>query len=398
MKTNLVNIISNKKILIPIFVGLSIFASIQPLFGTKSYYEGGKEYNRYNNYTIFEKSFEHLHDHKDLYRTYPEEHWDLYKYTPTFAVFFGIFHIFPDWLGLNLWNLLNVLLLVFAVYCLPKFTDLQKGWILVFLVFELMTSIQSQQSNALLAGLFILAYGLLSRNKYMLATLCIVFAIFVKPFGIVGFTLFLLYPKKWQSALFALGWATILFLLPLVFISIEEYKILYQNYFDLLASDHEKNALFQDLGTTYGYSVMGWLNSWFALENGKNYIVAFGILIFLIPLAKVNFHKDSRFQFLLLSSILIWVVIFNHKAESATYILAMAGVSIWFVMSEKNWLNILLFICAIIFTSLSPTDIFPKEVREEIVKPYTLKAVPCILIWLKIIFDMLALKQLRSTH
>jgi hypothetical protein len=92
------------------------------------------------------------------------------------------------------------------------------------------------------------------------------------------------------------------------------------------------------------------------------------------------------------------MVIFNHKAESPTFVIAIAGVTLWFVHSKKSTLNIMLFACAFIFASLSPTDIFPRFIREEFVKPYCLKAVPCIFIWGKIIYDLLALKSSTYTH
>lgn len=87
----------------------------------------------------------------------------------------------------------------------------------------------------------------------------------------------------------------------------------------------------------------------------------------------------------------MWVVIFNHKAESPTYIIAMTGIAIWFVMSEKNKLNLILFASALILTSISSTDIFPRYLRNEFIRPYTIKALSCILIWLKIIYDLFVL-------
>ena len=137
---------------------LALGASIQSLTsGMKTYNEGNIEYNKYNNYTIFEKSFDHLKNNQDLYVLYPNEHWDLYKYTPTFSVFFGLFSIFPDWIGLNLWNLFNTLFLVVAIYYLPRLNNTEKGLILLILSIETMTSIQNTQSNALMAGLLVLS-------------------------------------------------------------------------------------------------------------------------------------------------------------------------------------------------------------------------------------------------
>jgi hypothetical protein len=40
-------------------------------------------------------------------------------------------------------------------------------------------------------------------------------------------------------------------------------------------------------------------------------------------------------------------------------------------------------------TSMSPSDLFPKFIRNEYIKPYSLKALPCVLIWFTIIYQML---------
>ena len=248
MKILLKKLISNKRIILAIYILFALAASIQSLNGTKTYYDGGIAYNKYNNYTIFEKSFEHLKNHQDLYVLYPEEHWDLYKYSPSFAVFFSVFHVLPDWLGLCLWNLLNAIMLLLAIYYLPKLSSYQKGLVLIIVLIELMTSMQNEQSNALIAGLIVMAFGLAEKNKSFWATLCIVFSVFIKLFGIVGFALFLFYPKKWKAALYALFWTSVIFVLPLLFIDFEQYTKLLSSYFNMLTNDHD---------TSYGYSVMG---------------------------------------------------------------------------------------------------------------------------------------------
>jgi len=384
MKDRLKKIISDKRIILAIYILFTLATSIQSLIGTKTYNEGGIVYNRYNNYTIFEKSFEHLKNYQDLYILYPEEHWDLYKYTPSFSAFFAVFNILPDWLGLSLWNLLNAIVLLLAVYYLPKLSTFHKGLILIIVLIELITSIQNEQSNALIAGLIVLSFGLLERNKSFWATLCIVFAMFIKLFGIIGFALFIFYPNKWKSAIYALFWTSVLLILPLLFIDFEQYTKLFRSYLNLLTNDHD---------SSYGYSVMGLIHSWLSIELNKNMIVAIGVVIFLFPFYKIKQYGEFIFKYLMVSSILIWIVIFNHKAESPTFIIAMTGVALWFVQSEKNTLNIILFASAFILTTLSPTDIFPRYLREEFVKPYVLKAFPCFLIWIKIIYDMIVLRR-----
>ncbi|WP_247232577.1 glycosyltransferase family 87 protein [Telluribacter sp. SYSU D00476] len=315
---------------------------------------------------------------------YPEEQWDLYKYTPTFSALFGLFALFPDWVGLSLWNLVNALVLLFAVYRLPHLRDVEKGLVLVIVLVELLTSIQNAQSNGLIAGLLVMSFALLEDKKYLWATLCILFSAFIKLFGIVGFALFLFYPKKGKLALYTALWTFILFLIPLLFVSYEQYTRLFQSYWNMLSHDHS---------SSHGYSVMGWLNSWFTLEVNKNLVVLAGVLLFLLPLIRYREYQNYTFRYLALCSVLIWIVIFNHKAESPTFIIAMTGVALWFVAAKKDTLTSILFACAFVLTTLSPTDIFPRYLREEFVIPYALKGFPCIMVWVKVVYDMVVLRK-----
>lgn len=378
---------SNYKYVVALLLLFSVAASVQAiLLGTKKF--GSKEisYTHYNNYKIFKHSFFHLSEGKDLYKSYPREHHDLFKYSPTFAALFGVFAVFPDWVGLNLWNLLNAIVLLLAVYYLPNMTNYQKGLVLVLSVIELMTSMQNAQSNGLIAGLTIFAFGFMEREKPFWAAFSIVFSVFIKLFGLVGFAIFLFYPKKLKLALYTLFWFAVMALVPLLFVDLETYQGLFVSWGDMLSNDYS---------TSYGYSVMGWLHSWFGFEMNKYLVILLGVIVFLIPLTRIKMYKNFTFRFLTLASVLIWVVIFNHKAESPTFIIAMAGVALWFVTAEKTPFHIVLFVSAFIFTSLSPTDIIPRVVREEFMKPYMLKVLPCIIIWGKVVYEMLTLKEDR---
>jgi hypothetical protein len=97
----------------------------------------------------------------------------------------------------------------------------------------------------------------------------------------------------------------------------------------------------------------------------------------------------------MLVSILLWTVIFNHKAESPTFIIAFSGAAIWFFSGNKSPLNLILFAMAFIFTTISPTDLFPKVVRNEFIEPFQLKVFPCILIWFKVLYDLLFIERDR---
>lgn len=383
------DILATKKVVLGIFIAFSLIASIQSFFAPKkTYTEGGLEYNRYNNYTIFERSFHHLKNGQDLYVLYPEEQFDLYKYSPTFAVFFGFFAVFPDVVGLTLWTLLNSLILFFSIYYLKGISEKGKGLLLLLGVFEMLTSLQNSQSNALMAGLIIFAYGFMERKQIIWATLFLVFSVYIKLFGLVGFALFLFYPDKLRFILYSIFWSIVLFLLPLMFVDASQYKFLLQSWGDMLAADHS---------ASYGMSVMGWLNAWFNWNGNKLLVVLIGVLLFLLPFIRLKSFRSPEFRMILLSSILIWIVIFNHKAESPTFVIAFSGVGIWYFMRERSKLDLALFIFAFLFTTLSSTDLFPKTIRKEFVDPYQLKVFPVILIWIKLIYEMMVFEVKQKT-
>lgn len=352
----------------------------------KTFDDSGLKYQHYNNYVIFKQSFFHLLEQKDLYQLYPQEHWDLYKYSPSFAVLMAPMSLLPDGVGLYVWNSLNVLVLFFALWKLPGQSSKTRLYMLGFILLELITSTQNSQSNALIAGLLIFALIFLERNQVSLAALFIVLTVFIKLFGLVAFALFLLYPNKAKAAAYTIGWTLLLAALPLAFVPFDYLVFLYKSWLNLLQTDH---------GISTGISVAGWLSTWFGVE-AKTGVVLLGVLLFCLPLLNYKAFKEWNYKLLFLSSILIWVIIFNHRAESATYVIAVSGVAIWFFSQRQKPENVVLVLLAFVFTVLSPTDLFPKYIRVNYVVPYVLKAVPCILIWAKIIFELLLIKSTSS--
>jgi len=373
-----------------LFLLLGILASVQAvLLGLKTFTPDGPLYTHYNNYVIFTQSFFHLLADKDLYILYPTEHWDLYKYSPTFALFFGVFAYLPDLVGLSIWNALNAVVLFAGVMALPKLSDKQKSLVLVVLVLELMTSLQNAQSNAMMAGLMIWAFAALERRHYLAATFFIMATVYIKIFGLVAMAMFLFYPRKDKLALYSALWAIVLFVLPLVVVDWQQLVFLYQSWLHLLQDDHS---------ASFGFSVMGWLYTWFGISADKLVVLGTGVLLFCLPLLRFNLYQNFNYRIFTLCSVLIWVIIFNHKAESATFVIAMSGIAIWFFAQDFRRENLVLLILAIVFTSLSPTDLFPKFIRKGVLEPYVVKVVPCILIWAKIIWDMLKLQPMPHSH
>ena len=367
---------------------LAVGASLQSYFGPPTTFNQ-LEYTSYNNYLIFKQSFFHLIENKDLFIAYSNEHWDLYKYSPTFALLMAPMAILPDAIGLIFWNLLNVLVLFFAIKKIPFKENQSKVFILFFIIIELLTALQNEQSNALMAGLIILGFCFLEKEKTWLGCLCIALTVYIKLFGLVAFALFLVDRKKGKFILASATWMIVLAGLPLLVVSLEQLQFLYSSWWNMLSNDHS---------ASYGLSVMGIAESWFGLGFLKNEIVLLGVVLFCLPLLKIKSYSNFEFRWRLLASILLWVVIFNHKAESPTFIIAMCGVGMWYFFSNpkserEKKINIVMIVLAFILTSLSPTDLFPKMIRENYVIPYVLKALPCVLIWGKLIWEIYFLEH-----
>ena len=79
--------------------------------------------------------------------------------------------------------------------------------------------------------------------------------------------------------------------------------------------------------------------------------------------------------------------IFNHMAESPTFVIAATGVAIWFFSQPIKMENLILLIFAFMLTNLATTDVYPVSIRDNYILPHALKAQPCILIWLKIVYE-----------
>lgn len=338
-------------------------------------------YTHYNNYKIFKQSFYHLISGKDLYVSYPSEHFDLFKYSPTFALLFGLLARMPDWLGLALWNLLNVVVLFYAIKQLPNLSSAYKLGFGLLVLQELITTTMNSQSNALIAGLLILAWVSLEKGYFARAGFFILLTAFIKIFGVLFFILFLFYPKWWRSFLPILLIAFALFLMPVIVVGFHPILKQYQSYAHLLAADNEAFVK---------YSVMGWLEAWFGISIKKYPVVITGFLLQILPLfihlynkmSKNPVQNQSNITALYAASLMIWLVIFNHMAESATFIIAVCGVMLWFFYCGlPKWWRIAFLLPVMLFTCFGPSDIYPPEWRHKIVVEWQLKVFPCILVW-----------------
>jgi hypothetical protein len=133
-------------------------------------------------------------------------------------------------------------------------------------------------------------------------------------------------------------------------------------------------------------SLIGMLQRIFHLEAAITLpvILATGVTLFVLPLFRVRQYASQTFRLLFMASVLLFVVLFSTGSESSTYIIAFVGVAVWFVLQPRPYhvWQVALLVFVLTLSSLSPTDLFPRSIRETWVIPYSLKALPCVLVWL----------------
>ena len=97
---------------------------------------------------------------------------------------------------------------------------------------------------------------------------------------------------------------------------------------------------------------------------------------------------DARFRFLYLCSVLLYVVLFNHQAERASYVIAFVGATLWYAGSARarwqSWLYGIAFVTIPLMSTLVPGAVF----RTPTATLYRL-AIPALAIWLVVQWDLL---------
>ena len=376
LKAGIIELLKNPVFVLGIYIIFALAASVSSyLLSAPS-----DQFTHYNNFLIFRQSFPHLIHYIDLYKNHAPEHWDYYKYSPAFAVLMAPFTFLPDLPGLILWNLLNALVLFYAIKSLPIKNDTAKIFMLWFILQELLTSMQNSQSNGLMAALLIWGFIKFEKGHVFTAALFIMMSAYIKIFGALALVLFLFYPRKLKFIGSAIVWAVVFTFIPLLFVNFEQLVFLYKSWYRLLAEDR---------ATQYGISLLGLIHTWFNADPDKNMLTLAGLALLFLPLVRINRYKELNFRINYFAALLIWLIIFNHRAESPTYIVAISGIAIWFFSSPQKPMDKYLLIFALILTSFSPSDLFPRYLRVHFVVPYTLKALPCILIWMKLISNLI---------
>ena len=343
---------------------------------------------RYNNYLIFEGVFNHTLKQLPLFIPYPEEYGDMNHYGVFFSAIIAPFALLPSGLGCALWILANVTFLYWAIRQLPLSKGVLIG-ILLIAAHDMYTAAAMQQFNISVIALLVAAFVFVEKGKSHWATLFIVIGTLTKLYGIVGLAFFFFAKDKKRFIGSSLLWLGLLFCLPMLYSS-PEYVL--SQYHDWYISLSQKNG--ENMDTSHynlqNLSFLGFLQRTGIYKNNL-VVIAIALLLFALPYLRIAQYKHLRFRLMFLASVSIFLCLFSTGTENSTYVVAYVGIGIWFMTTpnRNNTLKITLLVLAFL-ASLSPTDLF-KPLKEPYIIRYSLRAMPVMLIWLTLIWEMCSL-------
>ncbi|HEU4721270.1 MAG TPA: glycosyltransferase family 87 protein [Gemmatimonadaceae bacterium] len=327
-----------------------------------------------NNFRIFRAAARHLVAGTDLYAAYPAEHFDFYKYSPTFALLFAPFAYVPFPLGVLFWNALNAGALFVAIGLVLPRRAATVARAIVFL--DMLGSLQNAQSNALVAASIILAFAAYERHHTALGSLAAIVGTYIKLFPLAGASFAIFHPRKLRVALALAAGMVVFVVLPLLVTSPQTLLAQYASWHAIEQMDTHKR----------GYSVMTVVEQLFGADLPNWPIQLVGLLLLLAPVVVQRWRwHDWDLRRLYLCSVLVFCVIFNHAAESPSFVVAIAGAGIWFaaIPRPSRWEWTLLG-AIVVLTILASSDVMPDRIQRDFFDRYRFKTVPLIGLWIEL--------------
>ena len=329
------------------------------------------------NFEIFRAASRHLVTGEDMYARYPDELQDQFKYSPAFAMLFAPFAWLTWPLALFLWNALGVLVLFVAVErVLPS-----RGAMIAlsFLLLEALRAMQNAQSNPLVAGLIILAFVAFERGKTWRGGAVVALGASVKFFPLAALSFAIARRRALRAGLAAAAAGVALQLLPLLITSPATLVAQYRSWRAVEVGDTPERW----------FSAMQLVHRWTGTDWPNWPVQLAGTLMLLAPLfLRRERWDEARFRLRYLCSLLLYVVLFNHQAERASFVIAFTGMTIWVASAPRAaWRTILFglaFVTIPLMSTLIPVSAFLKSPTAMV---YRL-TVPTLACWVAIQIEL----------
>jgi hypothetical protein len=332
----------------------------------------------FDSFLLFRWSFFHLSEGVSLYAPYPDLYVSRYQYGPSFGLLIAPFALLPVWLGLFLYNSLTIAVFYYAVRrLLPGRTGLLA---LLLLFFEVLRTTQNAENNALLAGLMVLAFLWLERDRFGRAAAAIAVGASFKIFPLAAAALALPHRWRWRFGGALAASLALLLLAPLLLTSASALLQQYQWW-----GEAQRGFSIRRLESVMALIALVVPGDW------PNWPVQFlGTALVLLPFAVRRADwGDPLFRRGMLYSVLVYVVLFNHQAESPSFVIAMTGVVAWYLTVDRRWYHHVVMVASWLLVSLL-SEILSGAALNACCRPWHYKTIPILLAWLIMQWELLA--------
>lgn len=368
--------LSDFRTLLGLWVLLPIVSWLLKAFSASHYY---------NNFLIYRYVYWHTVQGSSLYAPCPF-HEDVNHYGPFFSLIIAPFAIPPIWLGLLFW-LVSLSLLLYLAVRHSSFSRYQQLFILWFCAHELFTSLEMQQFNIAVVALIMLSYTLIEKERDFWAAFCICLGAFVKLYGIMGLAFILFSKHQGKLVISLLLWGLVMFIAPIIISSPDYVVSQYGEWYNSLTCKNTDNlfSYYQNI------SLLGMVRKISGISTYSDlWLLAPGALLYALPFLRFSQYQYAAFRQTLLASVLLVVVIFSTGSENSSYIIALVGVVIWYTAApwSRGKVDLCLMVLVFVLSSLGHSDLFPSYIRNTIIRPYALKALPCVIVWLKLCYEL----------
>ena len=346
------------------------------------------------NFQIFRSASDHLRGGLDLYAPYPALTQDLYKYSPTFALLFTPWASLPFALAHLAWMLFCALSLWYALTALYPDRRGAIAWLIVS--GSLVLDLQRSQTNALVAATMIGAFVASDRHQSGRAALLIGLGTAVKLFPAIAVIGIVWQPSRRRAVMVGVLVALLLVVLPLL---VTTPELLWRQYASWLAIERldAQSGAAQCVGCVdrdasgaalYG-GIMYQLRLLFGpMPNLPVQLLGLAAVVVCV-LARRAAWNDGRFRRLVLAALLLYAVVFNHQAESPSFVIAVCGMAIWYLERGSGRWQLPLLVVAAGIATFGAGDLVPRALRMAVMLPYRVRTVPCFLMWIVVLSELL---------
>jgi hypothetical protein len=251
--------------------------------------------------------------------------------------------------------------------------------VLVFL--PTLRSIQSSQSNALVAALIVYAFVSFERGWVWRGGFAIALGAVTKIFPLAALSFALPRPDRVRALLVSLFTTIVLLALPLLVVSPRALVAQYRSW----------SSLERVEAGLYGSSVMGLIRDAGLIWPAWPVQLIGAAIVLAVLLAIMSRWNDRALRLQFLGLVMVFCVLFNHRSERQSAVIAICGAVIWYLASPRTAWRTALFLIVYALVVISGTDITPNAIKELLVDQVRF-TIPLTILWL-VMLGQLAVRR-----